>query len=74
VPVSLSGLLSSLSGSCPNIRFTVGARLIAADKNTDYVRGGCKDVSNGDTVKADGTTQADGSVLATRIEITKNGK
>ena len=72
--VSLSGALSSLSGSCPAIRFTVSARLIVSDKNTDYSHGGCKDISNGDTVKVDGTTQSDGTVLATRIEITKNEK
>ena len=71
-PISLSGLLSSLAGSCPSIRFTAGARLIVADRNTDYSHGGCKDISNGDTVKVDGTTQSDGTVLATRIEITQN--
>ena len=73
-PVSISGILSLLSGTCPNIRFTAGARLIVADKNTDYSHGGCKDVSIGDTVQVNGTTQSDGSVLATHIEITKNAK
>jgi len=63
-----------LAGSCPAIRFTAGARLIVADRNTDYSHGGCKDISNGDTVKVNGTTQADGAVLATRIEITNNEK
>jgi len=28
-----------------------GGRLIVADRNTDYSHGGCKDISNGDTVK-----------------------
>ena len=51
-----------------------GGRLIVADRNTDYSHGGCKDISNGDTVKVNGTTQADGAVLATRIEITNNEK
>lgn len=74
VPVSLSGLLSSLSGSCPNVRFTAGARAVVTDKNTDYSHGGCKDISNGDTVRVDGMTVADGTVLATKVEITKNAK
>jgi hypothetical protein len=63
-----------LTGSCPNIRFTAGLRIIVADKNTGYSHGGCKDVSNGDTVAVNGTTQSDGTVLATGIEITKNAK
>jgi len=63
-----------LGGSCPSIRFTAGGRLIVADRNTDYSHGGCKDISNGDTVKVTGTAQADGTVLATNIEITKNDK
>jgi len=74
VPISLSGALSALAGSCPAIRFMAGGRLIAADRNTDYSHGGCKDLSNGDTVKVNGTTQSDGTVLATKIEITKNDK
>jgi len=73
-PVSVSGVLSLLTGTCPNIRFAAGARLIGADKNTDYRHGGCKDISNGDTIQVDGITQSDGSVLATKIEITKNAK
>jgi len=73
-PVSISGLLSLLSGTCPNIRFIASGRLIVADKNTDYSRGGCKDISNGDTIQVNAITQPDGSVLATKIEITKNAK
>ena len=74
LPTSVSGLLSLLTGSCPNIRFSAGARFIVADKSTDYSHGGCKDISNGDTVQVNGATQSDGTLLATRIEITRNAK
>jgi hypothetical protein len=48
---------------------------VTTNRDTDYSHGNkCSDISNGDTLSINGTTQTDGTVLATAIEITKNEK
>lgn len=72
-PVSLSGTVSGLSGSCPSVRFTVGGRDVVTDGSTDFARGDrCRDLSNRDTIRMSGLTQTTGAVLATDIEITRD--
>jgi hypothetical protein len=72
--VSLNGAVSGLSGSCPNLRFTVTGTAVATDNHTDYTKGRCRDLSNGDTVTVTGTQQANGIVDADTVEINKNAK
>jgi hypothetical protein len=62
------------SGSCPNVSFTADGRNVVASKDTNYSRGKCGDLSNGDTVTLKGTLQIDGSVTAGDIEFNRNGK
>jgi hypothetical protein len=73
-PVSLDGIVSSLSGTCPTLLFSVEGQLVVTNADTDFRHGKCRDLSNGDTVSIDGMTQADGTVDASRVEITKNAK
>jgi hypothetical protein len=42
---------------------------VVVDGDTDFRRGRCSDLSNGDRVKVNGIAQSGGTVLATRIEI-----
>ncbi len=73
-PVSLSGTVSGLSGSCPTLSFRVGGKDVATDRTTDFSGGKCRDLSNGDTVKVSGLVQSSGIVRATDVEITRNEK
>jgi hypothetical protein len=72
--VTLTGASAGLSGSCPNLTFTIGGTAAAVGASTSY--GGtsaCSDVKNGDTRGAAGT-KIDGRLviryLSGRIETT----
>jgi hypothetical protein len=73
-PISLSGTVSALAGTCPLLQFSVSGRTVKTGLDTTYSRGRCGDLSNRDTVTVDGLLQADGTVTAQSIRITKNEK
>jgi hypothetical protein len=64
----VSGTLSQLAGRCPSITFTAGGRRIATNGATEFKDGSCAALANGNPIEAKGTTQADGSLLASRVE------
>lgn len=70
-PVSISGTVSSLSGRCPNISFSVGGRDVDAGSSTSYSGGGCGNVRNGRGVDVAGVQQSNGTVTAAAIHIDK---
>jgi hypothetical protein len=47
---------------------------VRTDRETDYKKDECADLSNGDRAKVDGRRDASGNILAMRIDIKKNGK
>jgi hypothetical protein len=65
--VQLRGRVTSLSGICPFVSFVVNGRTVVAGIGTDYRRGRCGDLSNGDEVDVRGTLLS-GAVQASRIE------
>ena len=66
--LKLDGKISGVSGSCPNLRFTVDNRTVTTDRETDFRHGECSKARNGEHVIVRGFAQADGTVLATRID------
>ena len=66
--VEFEGWVLLRSGDCPNISFLVGARSVVTNGRTDYKKGRCRDLSNGDFVKVRGTVVSGNSVTADRIE------
>ena len=66
--VEFEGRVSNVSGSCPNVTFTAAERVVIADQNTDFRKGGCRDLSDGERVRVRGTTITGSPVTATRIE------
>lgn len=70
-PVDFDGQVSGRSGQCPNLSFTVGGTHVSADGKTDYRKGRCSDLSNGDRVEIRGTRTSGGGVYATRISFDK---
>jgi hypothetical protein len=73
-PISLAGTVSALTGSCPTLRFSVSGRTVTTDGDTSYIRGRCEQLSDRDAVSLDGLLQADNTVTAQSIRITKNEK
>jgi hypothetical protein len=64
----LEGSVSNLSGTCPAITFTVRATAVTTNSATRFEDGPCARIANGERVEVEGTRQADGSILATRVE------
>ena len=67
----MSGKVSAVSGSGPSLRFRVGGRDVATDAATDYKRGKCRDLSDGDSVKVSGVIQLSGVAIATNVEFNR---
>jgi len=71
--VTFDGTISSVSGFCPGVRFSVDGVTFETELFTDYKKSDCGDVRDGRSVSGEGVTRADGSVRATRIEVKKHG-
>ena len=70
-PVTLSGTVIGVGGTCPAISLKVGDTYVTANAATTFSGGSCGDVSTGASVEVVGTKTADSSIVtATRITIT----
>ena len=65
----VEGVVSATTGTCPSLTFMVGTTKVATNGATTFRDGTCTDVKDGARVEVKGTRQADGSVLATRVEL-----
>lgn len=69
--VQVSGRVSDVSGTCPNLRFVVRGSVVSTNSNTGFARGSCGHVVNGMEVDVEGTRQSDGSILARKVELNR---
>jgi len=67
----VNGVVSNLSGSCVTLTltFTVQNTPVKTNNATKFEDGPCARIANGTRVEVKGTRQADGTILATEIEI-----
>lgn len=66
----VNGAVQTINVNCAGgLRFTVAGRLIVTNASTQFADGACADVHVGTMVEVKGTAQADGSVVAARVEI-----
>jgi hypothetical protein len=63
----IEGSLGGLHGTCPALTFNVNGFPIATSAATTFEGGACASLKSGDTVKVNGTRNADGSVAATKV-------
>lgn len=64
----VEGVVSSLTGTCPALTFAVGTRVVKTTSATLF-DDSCRDIRNGVRVEARGSRAADGTFMATRVEI-----
>ena len=64
----LSGTVSGLAGSCPSITFSVRSTVVRTNGATDF-RDACNLILNTLRVEVRGTREANGRILATRVEL-----
>jgi hypothetical protein len=66
----LKGTVSAFSGAatCPATTFTIGTTKVTTSATTVFDDVTCATLANGAIVEVEGTKQADGSILATKVE------
>ena len=67
--VTFSGIVSSLSGTCPSLAFTANSTSVHTTSSTTFGGGSCADVRNGMSAGVSGAKQSDGSVLANYVSV-----
>lgn len=65
----VKGHVSGLTGACPSLAFTVGATRVSTTSSTIFSGGACAAIVNGVKVEVEGARQADGSIVATVLEL-----
>ena len=66
--VELKGAVSGLTGTCPSLTFVVNAVTVVTNSSTRF-DDPCSGVQNGGRVEVKGTRQANGELLARRVEV-----
>lgn len=67
-PMEIEGSAGGVQGSCPTLTFGVNGFTVKTNASTTFEGKTCSDLKSGTRVKVNGTRQADGSILATRVE------
>ena len=65
--IDLTGDVRNLAGTCPNLTFVVEGRTIYTTSATEFSRGSCSKMRNGDPVEIRGTLMSDGRIRADRV-------
>jgi Domain of unknown function (DUF5666) len=65
--VTITGTIHGLAAGCPTLTFTLEGKTIKTSAATSFVGGTCTALANDIRVTVVGTTQGDGSVLATEV-------
>lgn len=65
--VEITGSLSALAGTCPNLTFSVRSQAVRTNASTRFENIACTGLRNGLAIEVKGGVQPDRSVLATRI-------
>ncbi len=67
--VEITGPLSGLAGTCPNLTFSVRSLSVRINASTRFENIACTGLRNGIAIEVKGGAQPDRSVLATRIKL-----
>lgn len=65
----IKGVVSALTGSCPTLTFTVDTTRVVTNGSTEFRGIACTAIVNGARVDAQGARQADGSIIAAKVDI-----
>ncbi|MDI3288694.1 DUF5666 domain-containing protein [Polyangium sp. 15x6] len=66
--VEITGSVANVSGTCPNLVFTVANLRVATHAGTRFDDGTCADVKAGRRVEVEGTVQPDGALRAREVD------
>jgi hypothetical protein len=66
--VEVDGTIATKGGACPALSLTIGSTKVATDASTSFKGASCTALALGTKVEVKGSKQADGSVVASRIQ------
>ncbi len=69
--LTFNALITSLSGTCPSLVLTVGGKQVHTNASTIFGGTSCSGITSGDMLGVAGTTQSDGSILASYVSDSK---
>jgi hypothetical protein len=69
--VTLSGAVTDVAGTCPDVSFKFGSTTVAVNRSTLFVQGSCALIQSQVALEVKGLRRPDGSVLATQVKFTK---
>jgi hypothetical protein len=67
-PMEVTGAISELSGTCPELTFLIGDQKVSTDAATRFDDGTCDDLANGTRVEVEGV-ERDGILYARDVEL-----
>lgn len=70
--VTFSGQIAGVTGACPNLTIKIGDLYVRTSAATSFPDEGCDDAEAGENASGVGTKQADGTVLASRVELSES--
>jgi hypothetical protein len=70
--VDFSGTITSMSGGCPNVTFTVRGLTIVTDRSTTFTKSLCDDLRRDRYVSGSGMTQPNGTIKATDVRVSQD--
>jgi len=70
--IEIEGVITGLTGTCPNLSFSVGGRAVGTNSQTDFERITCAAIANGIEVEVKGSVQANGTIVAQEVEPREN--
>ena len=67
--IEVKGAIANLSGACPDLTFTVNGFQAVTNASTRFEDAPCSGVQTGTKVEVKGTRQANGSILAQKVDV-----
>jgi hypothetical protein len=66
--VELEGPIAGLSGTCPTLSFAINGQGVLTNSSTRFEHAACSDLRTGMQVEVEGARQANGAILARKVE------
>lgn len=67
--MELTGPVTNLSGTCPELQFTIANQQVTTHSQTEFDDGTCEDIVNGLGVEVEGTVGSDGVLVASEVDL-----
>lgn len=66
--IDVEGIITGLTGSCPNLTFNIGSTRVRTSGTTEFDRIPCSFLENGMDVEVEGFVQPNGAILAREVQ------